>query len=114
VKAIRLPHSDKSLAELRAHCVTAGIIEVHFFPVNPTNCHSPPGKETFPWPLSPTDGGERRVMAGNKKCAHPACNCHATEESSYCSPYCADAGDTVELACSCGHPGCAEELAHEA
>jgi hypothetical protein len=50
-------------------------------------------------------------MADVTKCAHPACNCMAEEDSKYCSTYCHDAGKSLELACNCGHPGCAEELA---
>jgi hypothetical protein len=30
----------------------------------------------------------------------------AEKDSKYCSTYCEDAGDTVELACNCGHAGC--------
>ena len=52
-------------------------------------------------------------MADQGKCAHPACNCRAPEGEKYCSTYCHDAGDTVELACNCGHPGCAEEMTHK-
>jgi hypothetical protein len=51
-------------------------------------------------------------MAEAKKCAHSACNCMATKDSKYCSQYCQDAGDTLEISCNCGHLGCAEELAH--
>ncbi len=50
-------------------------------------------------------------MAESDKCAHPACNCMSTPENKYCSPYCEDAGDKIELSCNCGHAGCAEELA---
>ena len=53
-------------------------------------------------------------MPKTDKCAHPACNCHVTENEKYCSTYCHDARDTVELMCNCGHPGCADELAHQA
>jgi hypothetical protein len=53
-------------------------------------------------------------MAETKKCAHPACNCPAAHNAAYCSQYCKDAADTVELSCNCGHPGCAEELARSA
>jgi hypothetical protein len=53
-------------------------------------------------------------MADDKKCAHPACNCVATKDSKYCSQYCHDAGNTVELSCNCGHGGCADELTHRA
>jgi hypothetical protein len=40
------------------------------------------------------------------KCAHPACACLRANDSKYCSTYCEDAGDTVELTCNCGHAGC--------
>ncbi len=53
-------------------------------------------------------------MSNVQKCAHPACNCAAPKDSKYCSQYCNDASDTTELACNCGHPGCAEELAPQA
>jgi len=43
-------------------------------------------------------------------CDHPGCNCAATGDSDYCSPYCQTAGDSVELACNCGHEGCAASL----
>lgn len=45
------------------------------------------------------------------KCAHPACNCPAPEGEKYCGAYCHDARDLTELACNCGHLGCAEEMA---
>ena len=51
-------------------------------------------------------------MAETQKCAHPACNCKAASDSKYCSTYCHDARNTIELSCNCGHPGCADELAH--
>jgi hypothetical protein len=41
-----------------------------------------------------------------KKCAHPACNCMATKDSNYCSQYCADAKDTMEIRCNCQHEAC--------
>ena len=47
----------------------------------------------------------------SEKCAHPACNCPAPQGEKYCSGYCHDAGDLTELACNCGHAGCAEEMA---
>ena len=50
-------------------------------------------------------------MAEIKNCGHPACNCPAPEGEKYCSTYCHDAGKLTELACNCGHPGCAEEMA---
>jgi hypothetical protein len=50
-------------------------------------------------------------MADKQKCAHPACNCMATNDSKYCSEYCHDAKDTLEIACKCRHPGCEEKMA---
>jgi hypothetical protein len=42
----------------------------------------------------------------SKKCAHPSCRCHVTDDK-YCSQLCKDAGgDEVEIACDCGHPAC--------
>jgi hypothetical protein len=41
-----------------------------------------------------------------KKCAHPACSCEARSDDKYCSTYCSDAGDTMEISCNCGHAGC--------
>ena len=43
------------------------------------------------------------------KCAHPACGCRKDKESSYCSQSCKDASGLAEIACHCGHPGCASE-----
>lgn len=48
-------------------------------------------------------------MADTKKCAHPPCNCIAPEDDKYCSQYCKDAGETLELSCNCNHAGCALE-----
>jgi hypothetical protein len=47
-------------------------------------------------------------MAKNREgmCAHPACNCRVKEGEKYCSQYCHDAADTIELSCNCEHPGC--------
>lgn len=43
----------------------------------------------------------------SKKCEHPACNCQVgDEDSKYCSQYCKDAGETMEISCNCGHAGC--------
>jgi hypothetical protein len=50
-------------------------------------------------------------MAETNKCAHPACNCTVAKGDKYCSTYCHDARDTVELRCNCGHPGCTGEAA---
>lgn len=46
---------------------------------------------------------------GHEVCAHTGCNCAPRKGSKYCSQYCQDAGDTLELACNCGHPGCGVE-----
>ena len=40
------------------------------------------------------------------KCAHPACSCMAREHDKYCSQYCDDASETLEISCNCNHPGC--------
>jgi hypothetical protein len=40
------------------------------------------------------------------KCAHPSCQCQISGDAKYCSAYCADAKGTMEIACTCGHPGC--------
>jgi hypothetical protein len=47
-------------------------------------------------------------MADAKKCAHEACTCMTTEK--YCSEYCKDHKDTVEIACKCAHAGCSGDL----
>lgn len=54
---------------------------------------------------------QEATMADKQKCAHPACNCMATNDSKYCSEYCHDAKDTLEIACKCRHPGCEEKMA---
>jgi hypothetical protein len=41
-----------------------------------------------------------------KKCAHPSCRCTVGKDQKYCSMYCEDAKDTLEVSCGCGHPGC--------
>ena len=48
----------------------------------------------------------------NKTCDHHVCSCAVNGDSDYCSPYCKTASDVVdaEVACNCGHPGCAAEL----
>src|SRR5438270_11727746 len=40
-------------------------------------------------------------------CAHPACNCPVPQGEKYCSTYCEDAADTIEISCNCEHAGCA-------
>jgi hypothetical protein len=42
-----------------------------------------------------------------KKCAHPSCPCTVAPDNTYCSTYCEGAAETVDIVCSCGHPGCA-------
>ena len=51
---------------------------------------------------------EGNIMAEKQKgmCAHPSCNCLVKEGEKYCSQYCDDAGDTIEISCNCEHPGC--------
>jgi hypothetical protein len=41
-----------------------------------------------------------------EKCAHPSCACPAKQGSKYCSTYCEGEAKTVDIICSCGHPGC--------
>jgi hypothetical protein len=48
-------------------------------------------------------------MSTPDKCAHPACTCMVKGDEKYCSTYCHDAGDTVEISCNCGHAGCSIE-----
>jgi metallothionein len=45
-------------------------------------------------------------MSEEKKCAHPACACHARKDDDYCSTYCEGEAKTADIICSCGHPGC--------
>jgi len=48
-------------------------------------------------------------MAEKEKgvCAHPPCTSAVPEGEKYCSPYCEDAGELLELSCNCEHAGCA-------
>ena len=41
-----------------------------------------------------------------KKCAHPSCSCTVAQNEKYCSTYCANARDVMEISCNCDHPGC--------
>ena len=50
-------------------------------------------------------------MPRKKQCAHPACTCDVADGKKYCSQYCEDAKDTMELSCNCGHAGCSLEAA---
>ena len=51
-------------------------------------------------------------MEQQKKCAHPACKCNATEGSDYCSLYCKDASTEHERGdgCGCGHHECQPKI----
>ena len=42
-----------------------------------------------------------------KKCDHPACHCWVAKGTKYCSQYCQDAKETLEISCNCRHDGCA-------
>ena len=48
-------------------------------------------------------------MADDGKCGHEMCQCPIDAESKYCSDHCQEAADQdlVEIACDCGHSGCA-------
>ena len=48
------------------------------------------------------------------KCAHPPCGCPVEEGEKYCSTYCQDSGSLAEPTCSCGHRGCAQQIAPKA
>jgi hypothetical protein len=48
-------------------------------------------------------------MSDPKKCAHASCTCMTTEK--YCSTYCEENKDTIEITCKCGHAGCETEIA---
>ena len=49
-------------------------------------------------------------MPKSQKCAHPACNCTVRDGEKYCSPYCHDAEDKVELSCNCRHAACGDQM----
>ncbi|HVF51700.1 MAG TPA: hypothetical protein VNA19_16570 [Pyrinomonadaceae bacterium] len=50
----------------------------------------------------------------DKICTHGVCNCPATQDSDFCSPYCENVGETTnntlddnqKIICDCGHPTC--------
>lgn len=46
----------------------------------------------------------------SKTCDHKLCSCAVTDDSDYCSSYCEAAKDVTELACNCGHTGCATNI----
>lgn len=64
----------------------------------------------FPAALTPVaDEQEVNHMAEEKKkkkCEHPSCNCTVAEDEKYCSEYCANARDVLEIGCGCEHPEC--------
>ncbi|MEQ1868641.1 MAG: hypothetical protein ABL961_01295 [Vicinamibacterales bacterium] len=48
-------------------------------------------------------------MTEPNKCAHPACICQVKSGGAYgkyCSEYCKESADTIELSCRCQHPTC--------
>jgi hypothetical protein len=48
-----------------------------------------------------------------KKCAHVLCSCNSSE--TYCSQACKDAGSReTDVACPCGHQGCAAHISFSA
>ena len=49
------------------------------------------------------------------RCGHEGCGCMVTGDNDYCSDHCRDASDQdmVEIACDCGHDGCAMSLQTE-
>ena len=44
------------------------------------------------------------------KCKGPNCSCTVGHDSKYCSPHCETMKDSLEIACECGHAGCAGEV----
>jgi hypothetical protein len=48
-------------------------------------------------------------MTAPHECAHPACKCVVSENTSYgkyCSQHCKEAADKSELRCDCQHSAC--------
>jgi hypothetical protein len=45
-----------------------------------------------------------------KPCAHSSCKCVVAEGSTYCSEYCRDARDVIEIGCGCEHEPCVDKL----
>jgi hypothetical protein len=43
-----------------------------------------------------------------KKCKHASCACMTTDDSHYCSTYCAGQAEAVDVVCECGHTGCGD------
>ena len=44
------------------------------------------------------------------KCAHDNCQCQVSEDEKFCSEYCREAGDIVEVGCGCEHKPCHDSL----
>jgi hypothetical protein len=44
-----------------------------------------------------------------RKCKHETCSCIVNGGDGDCSQICRDANDLIDLACQCGHSGCAGE-----
>ena len=48
-------------------------------------------------------------MLDSQKCAHPACDCVVAKGGQwgkYCSEYCKEKAQQIQLRCECHHPGC--------
>ncbi len=43
------------------------------------------------------------------KCKHESCSCTVEKGKNYCSQICEDSKNVTEIACECGHAGCAGE-----
>ena len=43
-----------------------------------------------------------------RKCGHPTCDCHVSENEKYCSEYCknAEKSGVAEIGCGCEHSPC--------
>lgn len=44
------------------------------------------------------------------RCKHPPCTCTVRPGTRYCSAPCEAMGETAEIECMCGHPGCKHSL----
>ena len=47
---------------------------------------------------------------GENTCKHGPCSCRADGGEDYCGVSCANAGDTTQIECGCGHPGCSADF----
>ena len=70
-------------------------------------------RQRISWALNCSQFGGGIVMFTDKEkkekglCAHPSCSCPVPKGEKYCSTYCHDAADTMEISCNCEHAGCA-------